>query len=94
MLALVESLPAQAEVDRARNYIIGTHEMSLQRSDAQASTMALMELYGYGFDDFLSYPGRVGAVTREAVRDVAARLFVEDRDVLVIVGANVLNQNS
>ena len=94
MLAFVETPPTQAELERAQNYIVGAHEMSLQRSDAQTSTMALMELYGYGFDDFLSYPERIRSVTTVAVRNIAERLFVEDRDVLVVVGSNVINQES
>jgi zinc protease len=94
MLALVAQAPEPAEVDRARNYIIGTHEMSLQRSDAQTSTMALMELYGYGHDDFLSYPARVAAVTPSDVQAVASRLFVEARAMLVVVGPHMVDQGS
>jgi zinc protease len=94
MLALVAQAPEPAEVDRARNYIIGTHEMSLQRSDAQTSTMALMELYGYGHDDFLTYPARVAAVTPADVQAVAARLFVEARAMLVVVGPHMIDQGS
>lgn len=91
MLSLVDGLPTQAEVDRAKNYIIGTHEMSLQRSDAQASTMALMQLYGYGFNDFLTYPDRVRVVDGKAVQAVAARLFAVDREMLVVVSPDVVH---
>lgn len=94
MMALTELMPALNEVERARNYIVGSHEMSLQRSDAQTSTMALMDIYGYGFDDFLAYPGRVAQVTPQAVLQVARRLFVDSRAMLVVVGPNVINQNS
>jgi zinc protease len=75
MHALAEQPPTQAEVERARSHIVGTHDMGLQRSDAQASTMALMELYGYGYDDFLVYPRAVAKVTAEDVQRVARRLF-------------------
>ena len=86
MLALTREPPSAAELDRSRNYIIGSHDMGLQRSDAQTSTMALMELYGYGFDDFLSYPKAVAKVSADAVLKVAQRLFREDRAIDVTVG--------
>lgn len=86
MLKLVDQAPTAAEIERARSYIIGTHEMSLQKSDAQTSTMALMELYGYGFDDFLLYPSRIAAVKVEDVLRVARRLFKPDAAAEVTVG--------
>ncbi len=83
---LVAKEPALTEVERAQNYIIGSHEMGLQKSDAQTSTMALMELYGFGFDDFLVYPRAISKVTAADVRRVAERLFVANKSVDVTVG--------
>jgi predicted Zn-dependent peptidase len=53
-----------------------------------------MELYGYGHDDFLTYPARVAAVTPADVQAVAARLFVEARAMLVVVGPHMVDQGS
>ncbi|MCX6104781.1 MAG: pitrilysin family protein [Proteobacteria bacterium] len=83
---LMEHAPSDAEVERARNYIIGSHEMGLQKSDAQTSTMALMELYGYGYNDFMTYPKTIAKVTAADVLRVARRLFVPERAVSVSVG--------
>jgi len=47
----------------ARSFLIGNHEIGLQRTSSQAMTMALMELYGLGWDDFQTYPDRLRAVT-------------------------------
>jgi zinc protease len=86
MLALTREPPRAEELDRARNFIVGTHEMGLQRSDARASTMALMELYGYGYDDYLRYPQAVARVTADEVLAVAQRVFVAGEAVDVTVG--------
>lgn len=83
---MADAAPGDGELDRARQYIIGTHEIGLQRSDAQTSTMALMELYGYGYDDFLSYPMAIARVTAGDVLRVARRLFDPARAVDVMVG--------
>ncbi len=90
MLALGKVEPTAAELDRARNYIIGTHDLGMQKSDAQTSTMALMELYGYGYDDFLSYPKAIAKVKAEDVRRMADRLFKPEWAVEVLVGPGLL----
>lgn len=75
----------QDEVERSRNYLIGGHESDMQRSDAQCMTMALMELYGLGFDDFETYGERLKRVSRDDVVRVAKRLLAQEQ-VSVIVG--------
>lgn len=90
MLALTQKAPSAQELDRARNYIIGTHDLGMQRSDAQTSTMALMELYGYGYDDFLKYPKQVAAVKEDDVLRMAQRLFRPDVATEVLVGPRLL----
>ncbi len=89
MLNLASEAPTAAELERAKNHIIGTHDMGLQKSDAQTSTMALMELYGYGYDDFLIYPKTIAAVTTQDVFRVAQRLFRADIAAQVVVGPEV-----
>ncbi len=74
------------EIERARNYVIGSHESDMQRGDAQCMTMALMELYGLGFDDFETYAQRLAAVSPEAVQKVARRLISEQPHVSIQVG--------
>ncbi|MCX6129357.1 MAG: pitrilysin family protein [Proteobacteria bacterium] len=77
---------SQDEIDRARNYLIGGHESDMQRGDSQSMTMALMELYNLGHDDFEKYAGRLQEIDRHAVQRVAKRLLVEQDSVTVRVG--------
>jgi zinc protease len=86
VLDLREVAPHKDEVTRAKNYIIGSHEMSLQRGDAQSSSMALMEIYGYGYRDHLNYPEEIRKVTADDVLRVGARLLRMDESVEVMVG--------
>ena len=86
MHSLIDAEPSTDELDRARNYVIGGHEISMQRADSQTMTMALMELYGFGYDDFLTYPERVAAVTTSDISRIASRLFRKDAAVEVMVG--------
>jgi zinc protease len=77
---------SQDELDRARNYIIGGHEADMQRGDAQAMSMALMELYGLGYADFENYASRLREVDRTAVQKVAQRLLAAQEQIIVRVG--------
>jgi zinc protease len=88
MLAMRETPPTAEEIERSKNYIVGSHEMDLQRSDAQAMTMALMELYGIGYDDFRSYPRAIEKVTTADVHRVARRLLVESAMSEIVVGSH------
>jgi zinc protease len=80
-----EPVPEE-ELARARQHLIGTHEIGLQRNGARAALMALDAAYGMGMDNFLHYAERVAAVTAEDVRAVARRVIDFERSALAIVG--------
>ena len=86
MTDIVEREVTGAELARSSQYIIGNHEMGMQRSEAQTSTMALMELYGYGYDDFVRYTRAVAEVTVADITRVARRIFDQGAGVTVRVG--------
>jgi zinc protease len=80
-----EPVPEE-ELARARQHLIGTHEIGLQRNGARAALMALDACYGMGTDNFLHYAERVAAVSARDVRDVAQRIIDFERSALAIVG--------
>jgi zinc protease len=76
----------QDELDRARNYLVGSHESDMQRADSQAMTMGLMELYGLGYDDFSRYTENLHKVKVEDLQRVARRLLEGQNRITVRVG--------
>ncbi len=50
------------ELARARNYVIGAHEVAMQRRAAVATAMAFHEAYGLGWQRWRDYAERVAAV--------------------------------
>ncbi|MHB8873029.1 MAG: M16 family metallopeptidase, partial [Myxococcaceae bacterium] len=80
-----EPLP-EDELERAKQNLIGTHEIGLQRNGARAAVMALDHCYGLGADRFLSYADEVAKVTAADVREVARRIIDPARAVLAVVG--------
>ncbi|MGF1511532.1 MAG: M16 family metallopeptidase [Myxococcota bacterium] len=75
----------EEEVERARRYLLGIHEIGLQRASSRASSMALMEAYGLGFDAYLRVADQLAAVTPASVHEVA-RTMLEFAPVRVVAG--------
>ncbi|MFZ5585329.1 MAG: M16 family metallopeptidase [Thermodesulfobacteriota bacterium] len=78
--------PTAEEMERARNYLLGSQAIGLQGYAAQAATMAADELLGLGFDNHLKTPGQIEAVTAEAVRRAAAEVLDPGRRAQLVQG--------
>lgn len=82
----IKEKPTKDEVERSQNYIVGSHYLDMQHSESQAMTMALMELYGIGYDDFLKYPGKIESVKPDDLTRVSKRIFDPEKQIQVSVG--------
>lgn len=82
--------PLAEELERAKNYLIGSHEVEMQRADAQAMTMALMETYGLGYKDFMTYSDKVGQVSSDDVVRVASQLLCDNSLLTVVTGPDAV----
>lgn len=83
---LREDLVSDAELSRAKEHLIGTQSIGLQRNGARAGVMALDACYGLGADAFLKYPEEIAAVTAEDIRSAAQRVIDFQREALAVVG--------
>lgn len=75
-----------AELDRARQHMIGTHEIGLQRNGARAALLALDVCYGLPLDEFERYAETVNAVTAEEVQKAAQDVIDFNASALAVVG--------
>jgi zinc protease len=66
------------ELERAKNFLIGTYEVGIQTNSAQASAMAFNELYGLGYAEYLEYPQRIAEVTAKDVKEAAKKYLCAD----------------
>jgi zinc protease len=79
---IAEEPVTDAELDRAKKYLVGAHEISLQRRAALASTLAFHESYGLGYDEYRRYSAGVLAVDAAAVQRVAKAYLDWDRAIV------------
>ena len=82
---ITSKLVTKEEIDRAKQYIVGTYELELQRFAALANSYSLNELYGLGVEEVERYPKKIIEVTREDVLRIAKKYFILDAPVLSII---------
>jgi len=78
--------PTPEALERGRRMCIAEHDLGLQELSARATTAALDELYGLGYDYSDHYAEGISAVTAEDVLREAGELLDLDRCVTVVVG--------
>ncbi len=77
---------SQEEIDRAKKWLIGRHEIGLQTNSSQAMDMALNELYGLGYNFDIKYVQAISKVTPKMCLDTARKYLSQDSYVLITVG--------
>ncbi|MDV2503257.1 MAG: pitrilysin family protein [bacterium] len=82
---LVEEPVGAEELKAAKRSIVGAYERRHQTNAAQAESLALMELYGIGYEAVETYPGKILEVTTEDVQRVARKYLTLERYVLALV---------
>ncbi len=73
------------EVERAKRYIVGNYEISLQSNSSLASNIALNEIYNLGYDFYKRYPEKINGVTVKEVNETARRYLDLERYALSII---------
>jgi zinc protease len=73
------------ELERARNYLLGSHQIAMQRRSAIANAMAYHEAYGLGWQSWASYDAAIRGVTAEEVAAAARKYLREDRAITATV---------
>lgn len=74
------------ELSRAKNYIIGNHEIDHQKNSSIALQLALNLIYGKHLGDYYDFQKHISKVSRQDVQRVAKKYLNLDRYVLGIVG--------
>lgn len=63
------------ELVRAQRYLIGRHDIDLQKNAAMAAALLFNEIYGIDHSEVFMYPERIREVSTEDILRVSQRLF-------------------
>lgn len=77
----------ERELDRAKRYLIGRHDIDLQRNSSICGSILFNEIYGIPGEETFAYARRLKDITAESVRDLATRIF-KQHTICVAVGPN------
>jgi zinc protease len=75
------------EIVRAQKFLVGSHQIAMQRRAAVANALAYHEAYGLGWKSWSDYDAQIRAVTPAKVAAAAARYLREDREITATVRA-------
>jgi predicted Zn-dependent peptidase len=79
---------SEKELKRVKNFLVGTHEIELQRSGTQAMHLCLGELYGTS-KSLGDYGKAIMNVSEENVRAAAEKYLTVDKAVMVLLSPSV-----
>lgn len=91
LIKLAEHPIGEVELQRAKNYLIGGHDIGLQKNSAIASAVAFNEIYGIPADEVFKYEQALVSITPKDVRDLSEKIF-RQKHVISVVGAQEPNQ--
>ncbi|MFU8802866.1 MAG: M16 family metallopeptidase [Bradymonadaceae bacterium] len=73
------------ELERAKRYLIGNHDIGLQRNSSRAMTFGLDELYDLGYKRSLKYGDYISSVTIDDLHGLIADYFDPTQMVISVV---------
>lgn len=73
------------ELQRSKNYLMGRHDIDLQKNSAVASALTFGTLYGLPIEEVFDYAKFINSVTSDDVQRVAQKIFAQ-KSVVVAVG--------
>lgn len=82
------------ELTRAKEKLLGQQEIRNQSNDAFAHACALDELYGLGYDSYLSLRTKIEAITLDQVKAASQKYFAGTPSVLTVVRPSEKKENA
>ncbi len=74
-----------AELERAKSYLVGSHQIAMQRRSAIANAIAYHEAYGLGWTAWAGYDDAIKAITLAEVEAAAKTYLVPERAITATV---------
>ncbi len=83
---LMETSVGHQELDRAKRYLIGRHDIDLQKNSAIANSILFDDIYGVSYKETYNYGEKINAVTSENVLELAQSIFSKP-ELISVVGS-------
>ena len=84
---LIDETVSDEELLRAQRYLVGRHDIDLQRTGAIAASILYDDIYGIDYNESFAAAEKYFAVKKEKVREIAKRILSQE-PVISVVGPN------
>lgn len=74
---LVDEPVGEVEIERAKRYLIGRHDLDLQRNSAISSAILFNEIYGIPSEEVFQYADRLKPVSSRDIQEMARTIFTQ-----------------
>ena len=81
---LAEHKVSDKELERSKKYLIGAHDIDLQKNSAIASSILFDDIYGLPYDETFHYADRINTISSDRVQSLAQKLFSQAKVVSVV----------
>jgi zinc protease len=81
---LMETKVSKIELDRAQRYLIGQHDIGLQRKSSLCNLIAFDEFYGNDYNQSLNVAAEYYKVTEEKIIELSQKLFKQPHIVSIV----------
>lgn len=81
---LADVLVGDAELDRAKRYLIGRHDIDLQRNSAICASILFNEIYGVSSDEVFRYADHLRDISSADVQKLARDIFAQPQIICAI----------
>ena len=72
------------ELERAKRYLIGRHDIDLQRNSSISSSMLFNEIYGIPAEEMFKYSERLHHISAKEIRKLATDIFSQPNMTCVV----------
>ncbi len=86
---LKEELLPESEIEKAKENLIGERRIALQSNSAFAFDSGLNELYGLGYNFYLSYEANIRKIDAQRIREIAHKYFNMEKMSCVIIRSGI-----
>lgn len=88
---LCDSKVPEEEISRAKNYLIGSHDIHLQKNSSLSSSILFTRIYGQEMSEVFSYSSYLENITAEDIQRVSQSLFKQKKIISLVGPNNIFN---
>ncbi len=81
---LTQDLVPKSEMDRSIRYLIGRHDIDLQKNSSVSAAMLFDDIYGLPADETFHFAKKLKSISSQDIRDLSQKIFAANETISVV----------